>query len=350
MTSIFISHASPDRAFALRLAGSLEKLGYTAWVDAREIRVGDAIPQRVAEAVERADYLVVVLSRHSAASSWSEHEWSTKYWEEVARRRPCVLPAVLEECAIPFFLRPKRYADFRSEYAVGLTQLAVALDAGTRAATMQDCSCHGNAQNEVERCLSLQQGLSPAPQFCYAAGTMHKIGRLVEVNVELEIPYLGKVAGLWKPDEREQDAAWELYVELATRIAVAELAPGDGLLRESLSSLHGMFTTTRQLLRAYGPGVARPKDGSELSFGYLAISMLNYVLRPVLAKWHPLLLDYEHQKAASVSALQHEAGWERAEELRTVLNETRYTLMDYAELLAQISRVPTARLQRASLE
>ena len=345
MTSIFISHASPDRAFALRLASSLEQLGYSVWVDAQKIRVGEAIPQRVAEAAERADYLVVVLSRHSAASSWSEHEWSAKYWEELAQRRTCVLPVLLEDCAIPFFLRPKRYADFRSEYAVGLAQLAIALHEGTRATTVQDCGRHGDTQNGVKHCLSLPQGLSSAAPFCYADDTMQNISRLVEVNVELEVTYLGKVAGVWKPDEREQDAAWEMYVELATRIAVAELAPGDGLLRESLASLYGMFTTTRQILRTYGPAVARPKDGSELSFGYLAISMLNFVLRPVLARWHPLLLDYEHQRAASVSALQHEAAWERAEELRNVLNETRHTLLAYAELLAQISRVPAAMLQ-----
>ena len=79
---------------------------------------------------------------------------------------------------------------------------------------------------------------------------------------------------------------------------------------------------------------------SDVSFGFLAISILNYVLRPVLAKWHPLLLDYEHQRTASISALQHEAAWERAEELRCALTQVRSVLLAYADLLAQISRVP----------
>jgi hypothetical protein len=113
---------------------------------------------------------------------------------------------------------------------------------------------------------------------------------------------------------------------------VAELTVGDGLLRESLSSLYSIFTTTRQILRTYGPSVARPAKHSELSFGYLAISLLNYALRPVLAKWHPLLLDYEPHKDAAVSALEHEQRWERAEELRTVLNNVRLILLQYTQL------------------
>ncbi len=170
---------------------------------------------------------------------------------------------------------------------------------------------------------------------------MPKRARLIEVQVALEVPYVGRIAGVWKPDEREQDAAWELYVELGTRIAVAQLAPGDGLLRESLSSLYGIFTTTRHILRSYGPAVARPKEQSELSFGYLAMTVLNCVLRPVLAKWHPLLLDYEHSRASAVSPLEHEASWVKAEELRTALNEVRAILIAYTNLLAHISHVPT---------
>jgi hypothetical protein len=37
---------------------------------------------------------------------------------------------------------------------------------------------------------------------------MPKHARLIEVQVALEVPYIGRIAGVWKPDEREQDAAW----------------------------------------------------------------------------------------------------------------------------------------------
>ena len=38
----------------------------------------------------------------------------------------------------------------------------------------------------------------------------------------------GEAAGHWEPDQAERDAAWELYVELVTRIAVSQLGSGGG--------------------------------------------------------------------------------------------------------------------------
>lgn len=341
MANIFISHASRDRRFALRLAGDLTVLGHMVWIDAQEITVGASIIQRVEEAVEQADYLVVVLSRHTGASAWCQKEWHAKFWSEVVGQQNLILPVLLEDCEIPLFLRPKRYADFRSTYAVGLAQLASALDAATTAQLR--CKDHGLRAEMKLECYSVAHALvASQDSVCYHDDTMDILGRLAEVNVELQLPYIGKIGGVWQPDEREQDAAWEMYVELVTRISVTELQPGEGLLRESLSSLYSIFTTTRQILREHGPSVARPKGDGELSFGYIAISVLNFALRPVLTKWHPLLLDYEHRREASVSPLRHEEAWERATELRQVLNQVRCVLIDYAGLLAQICRVPTA--------
>lgn len=342
MSTIFISHASVDRPFALQLARSLEQLAHTVWIDAQCIRVGDLIPQQVAQAVEQADYLVAVLSPQSVISSWCQTEWNAKYWQELAQQQALVLPVLLAECAIPFLFRPKRHADFRGDYAVGLAQLALVLHEARsvmpvyRESVAGLLSCPAVPQGGI-----VSQRLSSMASVCYAEHTMKHPGQLVEVNVALTLPFIGSITGVWKPDEQEQNAAWELYIELTTRISIAELSPSDGLLRESLSSLYGIFTTTRQLLRQYGPRVARPQAGSDISFGYLAITMLNFVLRPVLTKWHPLLLDYEHQRNATISPLQHEQAWERATELRASLNDVRSILMQYTRLLADISRVPT---------
>jgi hypothetical protein len=53
----------------------------------------------------------------------------------------------------------------------------------------------------------------------------------------------------FEPDEIQQMAAWELYVELATRIAVRPFGADEGLMREALSSLYSIFGTTRDVLR-----------------------------------------------------------------------------------------------------
>ena len=165
------------------------------------------------------------------------------------------------------------------------------------------------------------------------------MAKLSSLKVNLTLPYIGGVEGTWEPDEHERTAAWEMYVELVTRISVAELRPGEGSLREALSSLHSLFDTTREILRQHGPAVAQPKGKGRIWFGLLSVAILNSVLRPFLAKWHPLLLDYENKKDSSVSPLEHERRWSEAEKLGQELNKVRLILIPYANLLAQVADV-----------
>ena len=164
--------------------------------------------------------------------------------------------------------------------------------------------------------------------------------KLASLSVNLQLPYLGGIAGTWEPDERERDAAWEMYVELVTRVSVVDLQPGEGLLREALTSVYSLFETTRGILRKYGPSVAKPKGHGDLSFGQVAVAVLNGVLRPAMAKWHPLLLDHEARRPEGVSMVDHERLWERDGELREELAAARTALAEYANLLAKVADVP----------
>lgn len=47
-------------------------------------------------------------------------------------------------------------------------------------------------------------------------------------------PLPREISGTWEPDEAERRAAWELCVELITRVAVVKLGTAEGLLREAL--------------------------------------------------------------------------------------------------------------------
>lgn len=161
------------------------------------------------------------------------------------------------------------------------------------------------------------------------------------VAVSINLPFgLGGLQGTWEPDESERVAAWDMYVELVTRVTTVELRPHEGLLREALSSLYSLFSTTRGILRVHGPNVATKRHGAEYSFGIVAVTILNEVVRPLLARWHPLLLDYEETRAQSVSRAAHEAAWERNAELRSALSEVRVTMDQYAGLLASVAGVP----------
>ncbi|MFL5922970.1 MAG: hypothetical protein ACJ75Q_06200 [Gaiellaceae bacterium] len=160
-----------------------------------------------------------------------------------------------------------------------------------------------------------------------------------QISLSLGLPFgLGSMSGTWEPDEQEQKAAWEMYVELITRTSIEPQA-ADGSLGEALSSLYTLFGTTREILRKYGPAVAKPKGG-DLSFGLIAVTVLNKVLRPLLTRWHPELADYESHRPPEVSPIAHERAWPRSAELRAALNEVRGSLRTYAGYLAEVADVP----------
>ncbi len=159
------------------------------------------------------------------------------------------------------------------------------------------------------------------------------------VGVRLNLRVV-EISGTWEPNDSERRAAWELYVELLTRVSVVPLREDEGLLREALGSLYSLFTTTREVLRKYGPEVAEPKKDGQYNFGYLAVSMLNYGIRPLLARWHPALEDWESRRPVDRSRGEHEHAWNRAGELRGALEDTRTILTAYADLLASACGVP----------
>ena len=158
--------------------------------------------------------------------------------------------------------------------------------------------------------------------------------RIKATKLAVGLPFnLGQLE--FEPDEAQQRAAWELYVELSTRIAVQPLGPEAGLIREALSSLYSIFGATREILREAGPAVAAGPN----SFGPIAIEVLNKGIRPFTAKWHPLLLTHEETRPKEVSARDHERTWEKAAECRQELAKLQEQMLIYAEALAKIAGV-----------
>jgi hypothetical protein len=160
------------------------------------------------------------------------------------------------------------------------------------------------------------------------------------VQVKLDLKLIS-VTGVWEPNDAERAAAWEIYIELITRAAVAPLE--NGLLREALSSLYSLFGNVREVLRRYGPQVAKPKRDGAYNLGYLLVVMVNYAVRPVLSYWHPQLQAWDNTRQIEVSPLDHEQAWARYDELRAVLAECRDHLAVYAALLATACGVPDLR-------
>jgi len=120
---------------------------------------------------------------------------------------------------------------------------------------------------------------------------------------------------------RDEDkvAAWELYVELLTRITTQPLADHEGDEETALKSLYAIFGLTREIIRRNGRGC--------IEFTKIAIVVLNQVIRPFSAKWHRLSLEGAFKDPA------------RCREFRAELGELQGKLRDYSGLLADLAGV-----------
>lgn len=73
-------------------------------------------------------------------------------------------------------------------------------------------------------------------------------------------------------------AAWDLYIQMVTRITTQPLDPEHGDEKTALDSVYSLFQTTREILLAQGPDC--------VEFAQIAIVILNQEVRPFTAKWH----------------------------------------------------------------
>lgn len=157
-------------------------------------------------------------------------------------------------------------------------------------------------------------------------------------SFKIKVPFLG-LEGEWDVDDVQRKAAWEIYVELITRVTVVELKKDEGILREALSSFYSLFNTTREILKRYGPTIAVPAHKSDITLGHVAVGVLNRVLRPLTAKWHPMLEEYEKKRLPNISIAEHERMWNHADELRAEIEKVRTAMIQYADVLSEVSEV-----------
>ena len=131
--------------------------------------------------------------------------------------------------------------------------------------------------------------------------------------------HAGFLEAEWEPEEKDREAAWELYVELLTRVLTQPLPEADGDEKTALDSVHALFGITREILR---------RQGREcVQFTKVAVIVLNQVIRPFTAKWHRLALAGAFDDA------------EKRREFRFELAILQIDLRRFSEMLSKIAQV-----------
>lgn len=130
---------------------------------------------------------------------------------------------------------------------------------------------------------------------------------------------VGFLEGEFAPHDPDREAAWELYIELLTRVTTQYLLPEEGDEKAALESIYSLFPLTREILRSHGSGCGE--------FARLAIPVLNQIIRPFTAKWHRL----------SVAGAFNRKG--KCEAFREDLSALQPVLRAYTTALAEMASV-----------
>ena len=123
----------------------------------------------------------------------------------------------------------------------------------------------------------------------------------------------------WQPNAADKDAAWELYIELLTRIATQYLEPEEGDEKTALESIHRIFDLTRTTIKNH------KRDCVE--FTKIAIVALNQLIRPFTAKWHREMLAGAFE------------GLEKRRQFRSELRPLQDKIRIYTKMLAEMAEV-----------
>ena len=98
MTKVFLSYDREDLATARKLAAALERSGHSVWWD-RHIKGGSQYADEIEKALDAAEAIVVLWSKHSIASAWVRDEAAA------GRDSGRLVPLSLGDCVPPLGFR-----------------------------------------------------------------------------------------------------------------------------------------------------------------------------------------------------------------------------------------------------
>ena len=123
-TEVFLSHATPDRRFADRLADTLRGHGVPTWYSRTNLVGTQQWHNEIGAALERCDAFAVVLSPAALASHWVQYE--LVYALSEPRLLGRIAPLLLRPCEpkrLSFALQAIQRVDFTGSFDQGCTDL-----------------------------------------------------------------------------------------------------------------------------------------------------------------------------------------------------------------------------------
>lgn len=220
---VFLSFAGDDRPGAVLLGKELEARRLDTFIDSKNVPVGHDIVLSINDGLAQSDYYVLLWSRHTVDRAYVDVEWSAALSRELNERRSFLFTVRLDETKLPPLLAPRKYLDFRGDWAAVADGLVAAW-------------CQDNA---------VDVPVVPAPNPTASNGGTGPAIALFIRNRELSVAHVIKVPATVAEDE----------LESLVREALS--------LPTSVTALGGAFETRFQYRLTHGDEpLSRLRDGS----------------------------------------------------------------------------------------
>lgn len=105
--TIFISHSSANRQESLYIASDLKEADYNVWFDVWDLKLGHSIPREISDGLEKADVLLIILSKDYLESAFCNDEWEAFYMHTMSRKP--IITIILDESEPPVILKSRKY-------------------------------------------------------------------------------------------------------------------------------------------------------------------------------------------------------------------------------------------------
>lgn len=125
----------------------------------------------------------------------------------------------------------------------------------------------------------------------------------------------------WAPTKADQALAWDVYVELASRITTQELPDDEGNDKSALNSVYSLFELTRSAMHSHGRGCANA--------GTLLLTYLNRNVRDFTARWHRTSIEKDWKESGGTNPINLE--------FRAELRALRPLLSDLSSALSELA-------------
>lgn len=135
-------------------------------------------------------------------------------------------------------------------------------------------------------------------------------------SLKISLPFMEME---WNPQDEDKTAAWEMYIELLTRINTQPLNSEDGDEKTALDSVHSLFAITREIIKRNGRHCKE--------FTKIAVVVLNQIIRPFTAKWHKKSLENAFTNSTECKQFRNE------------LTDLQKILTIYTQMLGQMAGV-----------